>query len=216
MSGPRRRREIFDAALRDLAALGFDRMTIEGVAERAGVNKTTIYRWWPSKAALLGAALVDAPLLDLPMPDTGTLRGDLTALVDGLIRLVAGGTATGASEDETDGEGGGDAVVGAASGDASGAVGGEAGGAARAALAAAVGNPELAAHFRAFFADRLAREQAIVDRAVRRGELRPGADTMLLMDLLAGAVWTRAAFRGEPVPPDFAARAVSAVLDGLR
>lgn len=182
MSGPRRRREIFDTALCDLARLGFDGMTIEGVAERAGVNKTTIYRWWPSKAALLGAALVDAPLLDLPMPDTGTLRGDLTALVDGLVRLVTAD---------------------------------EAGGAARAALAAAVGNPELAAHFRAFFADRLTREQAVVDRAVRRGELPSGADTLLLMDLLAGAVWMRAAFRDEPLPPGFAARAVAAVLDGF-
>ncbi|MEV4254295.1 TetR/AcrR family transcriptional regulator, partial [Spirillospora sp. NPDC049652] len=149
MSGPRRRREIFDAALRDLARHGFEGMTMEGVAERAGVNKTTIYRWWPSKAALLGAALVDAPLLDLPMPDTGTLRGDLTALVDGLLRLVGTGEADGTADDTADGG---------------------AGGAARAALAAAVGNPELAAHFRAFFADRLAREQAVVDRAVRRGD----------------------------------------------
>ncbi|MCP2336116.1 TetR/AcrR family transcriptional regulator [Actinomadura rupiterrae] len=182
MSGPRRQREIFDAALRDLARYGFDAMTIEGVAERAGVNKTTIYRWWPSKPALIGAALVDAPLLDLPMPDTGTLRGDLTALADGLIRLVTG---------ETEG------------------------GAARAALAAAVTNPELAARFHTFFADRLSREQAVVDRAVERGELPAGTDTKLLMDLLAGAVWVRAAFRGETVPPDFAGRVVSAVLDGL-
>ncbi|GAA3132018.1 helix-turn-helix domain-containing protein [Nonomuraea salmonea] len=51
---PRKQREIFDATLRLVAERGYDGLTVEGVAERSGVNKTTIYRWWPSKAALLG------------------------------------------------------------------------------------------------------------------------------------------------------------------
>ncbi|MEJ3742844.1 TetR/AcrR family transcriptional regulator [Actinomycetes bacterium KLBMP 9797] len=86
--GPRRAAEILDATLHLLAERGYERLTIEGVAERAGVNKTTIYRWWSSKPALLGAALIDAPLLRFIAPDTGTLHGDLTALVQALVRLL--------------------------------------------------------------------------------------------------------------------------------
>ncbi|MGW6058299.1 TetR/AcrR family transcriptional regulator [Streptomyces sp. NPDC055189] len=180
--GPRRRQQIFDATLRALARDGFESMTIEGIAEESGVNKTTIYRWWPSKSALLGAALIDAPLLDLPVPDTGHLRGDLEHLVDSLVRLLTT--------------------------EPSGA-------AARAVLGAAVGDPGLADYTRGFFADRLAREQSVIDRAVARGELPSGTDTMLLMDLLAGAVWLRAVFRRLPLDEDFARRTVAAVLDGV-
>ncbi|MEU6002594.1 TetR/AcrR family transcriptional regulator [Streptomyces sp. NPDC047197] len=181
--GPRRKRQIFDATLRALARDGFESMTIEGIAEESGVNKTTVYRWWPSKSALLGAALIDAPLLELPIPDTGELRGDLEHLVDSLVRLLTT--------------------------EPSGAV-------AQAVLGAAVGDPGLAAYTQGFFADRLTREQSVVDRAIARGELPADTDTMLLMDLLAGAVWLRAVFRRLPLDEDFARHAVAAVLDGVR
>ena len=59
---PRVQQEIFDATLRLVAEKGYGGLTVEGVAELSGVDKTTIYRWWPSKAALLGAALVEADL----------------------------------------------------------------------------------------------------------------------------------------------------------
>ncbi|WP_446215740.1 TetR/AcrR family transcriptional regulator [Micromonospora sp. IBHARD004] len=87
-SGPRRTAEILDATLHLLAENGYEGLTIEGVAEHAGVNKTTIYRWWPSKAALVGTALIDAPLLRFAVPDTGSLHGDLVALVRALIELL--------------------------------------------------------------------------------------------------------------------------------
>jgi AcrR family transcriptional regulator len=85
---PRKKDDILNATLLLLAEKGYEGLTIEGVAERSGVNKTTIYRWWPSKAALLGTALVEARALDFDVPDTGSLRGDLHALLDGLARLV--------------------------------------------------------------------------------------------------------------------------------
>ncbi|MFG3436090.1 TetR/AcrR family transcriptional regulator [Nonomuraea sp. NPDC047897] len=178
--GPRKQQEIFDATLRLVAERGYDGLTVEGVAERSGVNKTTIYRWWPSKAALLGAALVEADVLGFEPPDTGSLRGDLVALVEGVVRLLTEPPAR-------------DVVV--------------------AALGAAVRHPDLDA--RAFFADRFARERQIFERAARRGE-PAAADPMLVVDLLAGAVWLRAVFRGLPLDDDFASRAVSAVLDGVR
>ncbi|MFE5332386.1 TetR/AcrR family transcriptional regulator [Embleya sp. NPDC056575] len=86
--GPRKAQAIFDATLDLLADKGYEGLTIEGVAERSGVNKTTIYRWWPSKGALLGAALTGARRLEFPMPDTGSLRGDLEALLDGMVSLL--------------------------------------------------------------------------------------------------------------------------------
>jgi len=179
--GARRTQAIFDATLEVLADRGYDGLTIEGVADRAGVNKTTIYRWWPSKAALLGAALIEAPLLGIEIPDTGSLRGDLEALLSTALTLF------------TRPPGSRIAV---------------------AALGAASHSPELAAHARTFFADRLARERPIFDRAIARGELPPQADPMLLMDLLAGAVWVRVVLRQLPVEDDFATRAVGLVLDG--
>ncbi|MGP8301207.1 TetR/AcrR family transcriptional regulator [Streptomyces inhibens] len=87
-SGPRKSQEIFDATLDLLAAKGYEGLTIEGVAERSGVNKTTIYRWWPSKGALLGAALMGARRLDIEPADTGSLQGDLEALLHTITSLL--------------------------------------------------------------------------------------------------------------------------------
>ncbi|MEV7005836.1 TetR/AcrR family transcriptional regulator [Streptosporangium sp. NPDC051022] len=85
---PRKKQQIFQATLELLAAKGYEGLTVEGVAERSEVNKTTIYRWWPSKAALLAAALVEADLLTFEAPDTGTLRGDLEALLREVTALL--------------------------------------------------------------------------------------------------------------------------------
>ncbi|MFG3404527.1 TetR/AcrR family transcriptional regulator [Streptomyces sp. NPDC048142] len=55
----RSRRAIHDAALALVGEVGYRRTTIEGIAARAGVGKQTIYRWWPSKAAVLMEAFLD-------------------------------------------------------------------------------------------------------------------------------------------------------------
>ncbi|MEU5050843.1 TetR/AcrR family transcriptional regulator [Streptomyces sp. NPDC021096] len=74
----RSRRAIFDAALELVGEVGFDKLTIEGIAARAGVGKQTIYRWWPSKAAvLLDAFIGDAGDEEIELPDTGDLEADL-------------------------------------------------------------------------------------------------------------------------------------------
>ncbi|WP_326622933.1 TetR/AcrR family transcriptional regulator [Streptomyces decoyicus] len=86
--GPRKAQEIFDATLDLLAEKGYEGLTVEGVAQRSGVNKTTIYRWWPSKGALLGAALIGARQLELTAPDTGSLEGDLEALLHTIVTLL--------------------------------------------------------------------------------------------------------------------------------
>jgi AcrR family transcriptional regulator len=68
---------ILDATLAILLEEGYRGVTIEGVAARAGVGRPTIYRRWPSKPAVVVAALVQSDRLALPAPDTGSLRNDL-------------------------------------------------------------------------------------------------------------------------------------------
>lgn len=66
---------------RALAAEGYDAVTIEGLAAEAEVSKQTIYRWWPSKAAILGEALLEGELPDgdVSLPVTNDLEADLRA-----------------------------------------------------------------------------------------------------------------------------------------
>lgn len=76
--------EILDAALDVLAETGYDGMTIDMVATRAKAGKATLYRRWSSKAALVldAVACMKSGEIDLDaLPDTGTLRGDLVAMV---------------------------------------------------------------------------------------------------------------------------------------
>jgi AcrR family transcriptional regulator len=97
--GPKSRRSarahaaILTATTELLTNVGYGALTIEGVAARAGVGKATVYRWWPSK----GALVIEAVSLALPTPapiDTGDLRSDLTAVVrrvvDTLTRVPEG------------------------------------------------------------------------------------------------------------------------------
>ncbi|MCG5219389.1 TetR/AcrR family transcriptional regulator [Streptosporangium sp. KLBMP 9127] len=179
---PRKQQQIFRATLAMLAEKGYEGLTVEGVAERSGVNKTTIYRWWPSKSALLGAALLESDLLEFDAPDTGTLHGDLVALTRQIVTLLTEPPAA-------------DIAV--------------------AALGAAVRTPELASSARTFFAERFARESVIFERARERDELPVHADPLLIMDLLAGAVWMRTVFRQLPLEPGFAEHAVTTVLSGV-
>jgi AcrR family transcriptional regulator len=70
------------------ASGGLAGMTIEGVAERAGVGKASIYRRWPSKGALAFEAVVDTILTAEPTPDTGSLEGDLARVAESWVRLA--------------------------------------------------------------------------------------------------------------------------------
>ena len=77
---------------------GYGGVSIEAVAARAGVAKTTVYRRWPSKAELVFEAAIHHSRLG-PAPDTGSLVGDLTAvaviIVRSLARTVAAAALTG-------------------------------------------------------------------------------------------------------------------------
>ncbi|MGV9571600.1 helix-turn-helix domain-containing protein, partial [Streptomyces nigra] len=65
------------AVFEELAAVGYARMSIEGIARRAGVGKTAVYRRWRSKLHLVLDVVSAVAVMGLPVPDTGTLEGDL-------------------------------------------------------------------------------------------------------------------------------------------
>lgn len=79
------RREVVAATADIIAAGGVDKLTIEEVAARSGVAKTTIYRHWPSRSALVVDA-VRSCVEHLTTPDTGDLRRDLLALFSGMVK----------------------------------------------------------------------------------------------------------------------------------
>jgi len=86
----RRDEAILAATLELLQEHGYGGLTIERVADEAGVGRPTIYRRWPSKPALVVAALVQSTRLAIPTPDTGSLRRDLIAVQRHQVELMNG------------------------------------------------------------------------------------------------------------------------------
>jgi AcrR family transcriptional regulator len=84
------RKAVLDAAAELLLARGLSAVSMDAVAEQAGVSKATIYRWWPSKETLALDALFTEWAAARPQPrDTGSLRGDLRSLLRPWVRLAS-------------------------------------------------------------------------------------------------------------------------------
>jgi AcrR family transcriptional regulator len=66
---------------------GYARLSIEAIAARAGVGKQTIYRWWPSKGAVLLEALDREASVAAAFPDTGDLVADMRATIEDVVRF---------------------------------------------------------------------------------------------------------------------------------
>ena len=79
------RRKVLAAAMDVIVSKGVGDLTIEEVALRSGVAKTTIYRHWPERASLI-IDTVRSSFEHVGTPDTGTLRGDLEAFFGGMVR----------------------------------------------------------------------------------------------------------------------------------
>lgn len=94
-AGPVRSEEaraaILTATGRLMSDVGYEHLTMEGIAHEAGVGKQTIYRWWPSRSALVAECLLEGFILPgrFEIPDSGDLRADLTAWLDGIFALLA-------------------------------------------------------------------------------------------------------------------------------
>src|ERR1700694_4565053 len=66
---------------------GFPELSIEAIAADAGVGKTTVYRWWPTKAALVADAFSASAEAELRFPDTGSVQSDMSLQMRRLIRI---------------------------------------------------------------------------------------------------------------------------------
>lgn len=93
--GPRRRGDtlnaaIFRAALDELNDVGYAKLTMEAVAERAKASKASLYRRWPGRMELVMDAVYSVLRDPASPPDTGTLRGDLLAFLRDMAQMLSG------------------------------------------------------------------------------------------------------------------------------
>ena len=82
------RQAVLKAALALSEESGYQRLTIEGIAARSGVSKKTIYRWWPSKGAVLLEAVIERAASTANHPDTGDLVDDVLTQLKAVIALL--------------------------------------------------------------------------------------------------------------------------------
>lgn len=173
---------ILDAAIAILAESGFEALTIEGIAARAGVGKTTIYRRWPNKDMLLVDAIAGLVTTEDPLPESGVIREDLIRVVRRIRDNYGAGPI---------------------------------GRVLPALLSAQLTRPEFCEAVRASIVEpRRAGVLALVERAVERGELRPGTDPNIVVDLVTAPIfYAQVVFGRLPSPHDIEVM-VDAVLDG--
>jgi AcrR family transcriptional regulator len=176
-----------------LAEVGYGELTIEGVAARAGVAKTTIYRRFAGpaaagsggdlKARLVSGALAVRARSTLAAADTGSLRGDLLAHLGAITRALGAPI--------------GQAIAGLVVG--------------------ARRMPELAEPLRrGFVSARRAEVAELLERAARRGELTGPLDRELAVDLLVGPLWYRSLVWGESLDEAQLTALVDALLPALQ
>ncbi|KXP09920.1 TetR family transcriptional regulator [Tsukamurella pulmonis] len=82
------REAVLAAALAQVADHGFEGLRIAEVAARAGVAESTVYRRWPTPAALVADAVTELAAQGNPVPDTGDLRADLLQAARQIVALL--------------------------------------------------------------------------------------------------------------------------------
>jgi AcrR family transcriptional regulator len=156
------------AASRDqLLARGYHRFSVRDVSVDTGVAETTIYRHWPTKTSLVAAVLLELADTDNPQPDTGTLEGDLRAILSGMAAILRRDNVADVLR----------AVI-----------------------------PLSATDFEPvrdmFWGTRLSEAEAIVHRAIARGELPADTDPGQLIEFLTGPSYLRLLLRRAPLDND--------------
>lgn len=81
-------RRIFDVTLKELSRVGLSDLSVPEIARKAGVNKTSIYRRWLTKDALVKAALDSSMQHARDVPDTGAFKTDLAVLIERVAEFV--------------------------------------------------------------------------------------------------------------------------------
>ncbi|WP_214410154.1 TetR/AcrR family transcriptional regulator [Sphaerisporangium fuscum] len=184
--------QVDERVLRIAAALifehGYAGLSIDEVAEQAGVAKTTLYRRWPTKDHL-AVAVVARLQADHEITETGGIRTDLVDNLDKVATALNRMRAAGGREGPSAG------------------VAGEL-------VAAAARHEDIGKLAREQYAERNALALALIERARVRGELRADVDAEALFDQLAGALYYRVLITGAPVDRAYVERLVSSALEG--
>ncbi|MET0133828.1 MAG: TetR/AcrR family transcriptional regulator [Kibdelosporangium sp.] len=183
------RHAILTAALDLAGEVGYARLTIEGIAARAGAGKQTIYRWWPSKGAVLFDALLllgesDGSGEPVELPDTGDLEADLKLVLRATVDELNDPRYSGPMRTLS-----GEILV----------------------------DPALAADF-AERLDKPMKQlkRRRLDSARRAGQLHSTADLDVAIDLIWGPLRARWLHQDGPLTHEFADAVVETVLNGLR
>jgi AcrR family transcriptional regulator len=88
----RSRQAILRSTLKLLRKSSFADLSIEAIAADAGVGKTTVYRWWPNKGALVVDAFTSSIEDELHFPDSGSVRRDMSAQMNQFLELLSSRT----------------------------------------------------------------------------------------------------------------------------
>lgn len=174
--------QILDAALRGVAELGYDRLTMDDIAARAGVGKAAIYRRWPSKPVVIADAIAHwrRHQGSVEPPDTGSLRSDIEAIVAAVPEFDDAGLSTI------------QVIVGVAT--------------------AAMHDPVLAAALDDLVLSPPRQMiRLLLDHAQARGEIPPGRDLSLIPDVALGLNVLRV-ITGRPIDRVFVRRVLEDVI----
>ncbi len=175
------RAAVFD----ELAAVGYARMSIEGIARRAGVGKTAVYRRWRSKLHLVLDVVSAMAVMGLPVPDSGSLEGDLRLLYEVTSRALRHPVASQIIPDLQ---------------------------------AEAARNPDIAEAMQKALRDgQDSVASRIVAAAEARGEVRPGVNPDLALDLISGPLyWRSVVIRSPKLPKGYLADLARATAGALK
>jgi len=185
----RARQAIIASAADLLLARGLAAVSMDAVAERAGVSKATIYRWWPTKESLALDALYTQWSAAQPSDvDTGSLRGDLLALLRPWARVAAGVASNQGSYGR---------VIAAL-------------------VTEAQTDSVFAAEYRQRVVEpRRDAVRAILSRAVARGEIPPSTKTEVAIDVLYGPLYHRLLHGHAPLDDQFVEDVLDMALTGI-
>ncbi|WP_319445868.1 MULTISPECIES: TetR/AcrR family transcriptional regulator [unclassified Mycobacterium] len=177
------RRAVLAAATSLVDESGYGTATMEAIARRADVSKQTVYRWWPSPAAILLEALNDGAARIAPLVEAGGLDNDLRIFVRRSVLGARGRNARLLT----------------------------------ALMSEAQRDESFAESFRnGFLAQRRGVMRELLVRARDRGDLAPGVDVDVVVEMFFGTLWYRLLAASGPVNTRFADKLTDALLTVLR
>ncbi|WP_026925088.1 TetR/AcrR family transcriptional regulator [Glycomyces arizonensis] len=183
---PESTKAILETALALARDEGWSKVSIEGIASRAGVGKRTIYRWWPSKGAVVldayAARLQDTPYMSSGATGDGDLRDDLARMLRETWDMVSDSLPLLVS------------LIGAAQHDPD--------------LASRL--------WERLIGPSSEPVQERIKRAQERGEIAPDADPFRAAELIYGQIYLRLLVTPKPIDTDFLEDCVDLALRGLR